>query len=214
MSEAFQKLKFWKSLDYLDNIKTAGYTYCMATAHEPNFYTYTDLLEIDENVRAELHDGEIVMMAPPLRQHQSILMELSYQIKNFLKGKKCKVYPAPFGVRLFPKKDKSDDTVFEPDITVVCDPEKLDERGCNGAPDLVIEILSQSTASYDRFYKYRKYQTAGVKEYWIVDPDQKYVQACILENSRYVVSMYDHTEKAPITVLDGCEIDLPAVFAE
>ena len=176
--------------------------------------TYADLLELDENVRAELHDGELVMMSPPVTKHQAILAELVIQIGNFLKGKKCKVFPAPFGVRLFPKKDKSDKTVFEPDIVVVCDREKLDEKGCNGAPDFVIEIVSPSSAKYDRIYKLRKYQKAGVREYWIVDPETNSVQVYILENGRYLVSAYDETEKAPISVLEGCVIDLTTVFAE
>ena len=180
---------------------------------EAEYYTFADYLEWDENVRAELHDGEAVMMAPPLRVHQGIIIQLVLQIGNFLKGKKCKLYPAPFGVRLFPKKDRSDDTVFEPDIVVVCDPGKLDERGCNGPPDLVIEITSPSTAKYDRVYKLRKYEMAGVREYWIVDPETSSVQVFILENGRYVVSGYDETEKAPVSILEGCEIDLQAVFS-
>jgi Uma2 family endonuclease len=176
-------------------------------------YAYTDLLEWDEDVRAELHDGKVVMMPPPFRVHQGIMIELVLQLGNFLKGKKCKVYAAPFGVRLFPKKDRSDDTVFEPDIVVICDKEKLDERGCNGAPDLVIEITSPSTARYDRIYKLRKYEQAGVREYWIVDPETKSVQVFILETGRFVASGFDETEKATVSVLEGCEIDLQAVFA-
>ena len=153
-------------------------------------------------------------MSPPVTKHQAILSELFFLIKSYLQGKKGKVFPAPFGVRLFPEKDLSDNTVFEPDIVVVCDLEKLDERGCNGAPDMVIEIISPSSVKYDRVYKFRKYQQAGVREYWIVDPDTKTVQVCMLENGRYVVSVYDETEKAAVSVLEGCEIDLSAVFAE
>jgi Uma2 family endonuclease len=214
----------------------------MASALEIENYTYADFLEWKESTLAELLDGEIVMMAPPATIHQLVSGEFFSQLKNFLKGKRCKVFAAPFGVRLFPRKDRSDNTVFLPDIVVVCDPEKLDDKGCNGAPDLVIEILSPSTAKYDwragceprrynkfplqrkslqldcedfhKITKFRKYQTAGVKEYWIVDPDLKNVQVCILENGRYMVTMYDDTEKAPIGVLQGCEIDLPAVFEE
>ena len=181
---------------------------------EEEYFTYADFLEWDESVRAELHDGEVYMMAPPLRVHQEVFIQLVLQIGNYLKGKKCKLYPAPFGVRLFPKKDKSDDTVFEPDIVVICDQEKLDDRGCNGAPDLVIEILSPSTAKYDRVYKFRKYQKAGVREYWIVDPETKTVQVCLLENDRYVVDVYEDPEKVPVFVLEGCEVDLKEVFAE
>jgi len=177
-------------------------------------YTYADYAEWDENIRSELYDGEVVMMATPTRKHQQVSMELVFQIRNYLEGKTCQIYAAPFSVRLFPQKDRNDTTVFEPDIVVVCDPEKLDDKGCNGAPDLVIEIISPSTASHDRIYKFRKYQTAGVKEYWIVDPELKSVQACILENDRYVVYMYDENDKAPISVLQNCEINLSAVFAD
>jgi Uma2 family endonuclease len=198
----------------VERMKNSLYIEDMTSALEVENFTYADFLEWDEGTLAELLDGENVMMAPPLRRHQGVLTELLNQIRNFLKGKKCKVYPAPFSVRLFPKKDKSDNTVFLPDIVVVCDPAKLDDKGCNGAPDLVIEILSPSTAKYDKITKFRKYQTAGVKEYRIVDPDLKNVQVCILENGRYVVTMYDDTEKAPIGVLQGCEIDLPAVFED
>jgi Uma2 family endonuclease len=189
-------------------------TMALPQLKEEERYTYADLIEWDEDVRAELHDGEAVMMSPPVRIHQGISTELVLQLGNFLKGKNCKLYAAPFGVRLFPKKDRSDKTVFEPDIVVICDKEKLDERGCNGAPDLVIEITSPSTARYDRIYKFRKYQQAGVREYWIVDPDTMSVHVCILENDKYVVSAYDETETIPVTVLEGCEIDLKAVFAE
>jgi Uma2 family endonuclease len=181
---------------------------------EPKYYTYTDFLEWDEDVRAELLDGEIVMMAPPLRSHQGASGELFFQIRTFLTGKKCKVYSAPFAVRLFPQKNKRDDTVFEPDIVVVCDLEKLDDRGCNGPPDMVVEVVSPSSAKYDRVLKFRKYQKAGVREYWIVDPEIKTVQVCILENGRYVTSVYDENDKAPVSVLEGCEIDLSGVFAE
>jgi len=176
--------------------------------------TYADFLEWDEDFRAELHDGEVVIMAPPVTKHQQVIGELFFQIRSYLDGKSCKVFPAPFGVRLFPKKDRSDDTVFEPDIVVICDQEKIDEHGCNGAPDFVAEIISPSTAKYDRVYKLRKYEKAGVREYWIVDPETKSVQVFTLDNGRFLASGYDETEKAPVSVLDGCEIDLQAVFAE
>jgi Uma2 family endonuclease len=176
--------------------------------------TYANFLEWDEDFRAELHDGEVVVMAPPVTKHQQVSGELFFQIRSYLEGKSCKVFPAPFGVRLFPKKDRSDDTVFEPDIVVICDQEKLDEHGCNGPPDFVIEIVSPSTAKYDRVYKLRKYEKAGVREYWIVDPETKYVQVFTLENGRFLASGYDDTEKAAVSVLEGCEIDLQAVFAD
>jgi Uma2 family endonuclease len=99
-------------------------------------------------------------------------------------------------------------------MIVVCDSEKLDDKGCNGAPDLVIEIISPSTAKYDRILTFRKYQNAGVREYWIVDPELKTAQVCVLENGRYVMTIFDETEKAPISVLEDCEIDLEKIFYE
>ena len=186
----------------------------LALKKEDEYYTYSDVLEWDEDFRAELFDGEIVMMAPPSSKHQQVSMELSFQIRSFLEGKTCKIFAAPFAVRLFPKKDHSDDTVFEPDIVVVCNPEKLDEKGCNGPPDLVIEIVSPSSAKYDRIYKFRKYQKAGVREYWVVDPEAKFVEVYILENGRYLASGFEEPEKAPVFVLEDLEIDLQAVFAE
>jgi Uma2 family endonuclease len=197
---------------------------------EEEYYTYADFLEWDEDFRAELFDGEIVMMAPPFTKHQLISGELFFQIRKYLEGKPCKILTAPYAVRLFPKKNKSDDTVFQPDIVVVCDPinnpvlkgrriktsprMKLDNKGCNGPPDLVIEIVSPSTAKYDRVYKLRKYQKAGVREYWIVDPEIKSVQVFVLENGRYVASVYEEPEKVRVSILKDCELDLKAVFAE
>jgi Uma2 family endonuclease len=186
----------------------------MALAQEAPSYTYADFLEWDEHERCELVDGEVFMLAAPSMEHQRVLMELAYRIRDFLNGKPCKVFPAPFAVRLNPLADNSDDTVLEPDIVVVCDPSKLDKKGCNGAPDLVMAISSGSTARCDKVEKFRRYQAAGVREYWIVDPDSKTVQACVLENGRYILSSYDDTGPAPVTVLPGCEIDLREVFAE
>jgi Uma2 family endonuclease len=181
---------------------------------EDEHYTYADYLEWDEDFRAELFDGKIMMMAPPTSNHQQVSMELSFQIRTYLEGKPCKVFAAPYSVRLFPKKDSRDDTVFEPDIVVICDQKKRDDKGCNGPPDLVIEILSPSTASYDCVYKLRKYEKAGVREYWIVDPKTKAVAVYILEDGHYVTSGYEAPEKVPVSVLKGCVIDLQAVFAE
>jgi Uma2 family endonuclease len=181
-------------------------------AQEISYYTYADVLEWDEDIRAEIIDGELYMLAAPTRFHQGILMELAGQLRDFLKGKPCKVYPAPFDVRLFPQDDLSDDTVVEPDIVVVCDSSKLDDRGCNGAPDLIIEILSPSTARFDRVLKFRKYLEAGVREYWIVSPEEQTVEAYILDAGRYITKTYDQTDDVPVTVLPGCTIALPPVF--
>lgn len=179
-------------------------------------YTFADILAGDESERIELIDGVPYMMAPPSTEHQRILMELSGQLFNFLKGKKCRVFPAPFGVRLFSEKGDSPEDegdVLEPDISVVCDRDKLDAHGCKGAPDFIIEILSPSTQRRDRFDKFSLYQRAGVREYWIVDPDRKNILAMTLEDGSYhAPQVYTAADKAPVTVLEGCVIDLAPVF--
>ena len=119
----------------------------MALPAENTRYTFADCLTWDESNRIELINGEAIMMAAPSSIHQEISMEISRQLANYLEGKECRVYPAPFDVRLFEKEgDNPDDidTVVEPDITVVCDRSKIDSHGCKGAPDLIVEILSPS----------------------------------------------------------------------
>ncbi|MDR1970715.1 MAG: Uma2 family endonuclease [Treponema sp.] len=185
----------------------------MPTAAEK--HTYADILAWDETGRYELLDGNAYMMAPPSRMHQGVLGGLFSQLYDFLKGKPCKVYPAPFGVRLFPREDNSDTTFFEPDISVICDSSKLDDQGCKGAPDLVVEILSPSTASYDLVYKLNKYLQAGVREYWAVAPEEKTVQVYIRDpGGIYKLGIYEYAsvDTVPVTILPGCVIDLKAVF--
>jgi Uma2 family endonuclease len=152
------------------------------------------------------------MMPSPARIHQKISRELILQFGNFLKGKPCELYAAPFDVRLFPKKDLSDTTVVVPDILVVCDQSKLDDRGCIGAPDLIIEILSPSNIAHDTIRKFRKYLAAGVREYWIVNPAQKTVDVHTLDSGRYITMLYEAEEDIPVTVLPGCIIKLRDVF--
>ena len=147
---------------------------------------------------------------------QEILMELSRQLANFLEGKKCKVYPAPFAVRLFEKDGDTPedvDTMVEPDISVVCDHDKLDKHGCKGAPDLVVEVLSPSTQRHDRLVKLDLYQRAGVREYWIVDPDSSTVQVFMLKAGYlHPHEVYSEKDIAKVNVLDGCFIELSMVF--
>jgi Uma2 family endonuclease len=181
---------------------------------ENRYYTYGDWLEFDEGVRAELIGGELSMMAPPTTNHQEVHRELFGRLFVFLQGKPCKVYSAPFAVRLFPKDDLSDDTVVEPDIAVICDRSKIDKHGCRGAPDLIIEILSPSNIRHDRIVKFQKYLAAGVREYWIVDPDNRGVEIHLLRDGGYRTMVYDETADAPVSVLPGCVIRLPEIFAE
>jgi Uma2 family endonuclease len=176
-------------------------------------YTYKDYLETDEDYRAEIVDGRIYVMSPPSRYHQDVLGNLFVKLALFAEGKPCKVYPAPFGVRLFPKGDLSDDTYVEPDITVICDPAKLDDRGCKGPPDMIVEVMSPSNRQNDMLIKFRKYLQAGVQEYWIIDTEEKTVHVCILDDKQYRVSVYDENQIVPVSVLPGCFIKLRSVFA-
>ena len=180
--------------------------------------TLADVLQWPEDSRVELIDGKPVMMAPPSREHQRISGALFAQLFGFLRDKPCQVYAAPFAVRPFEQQDDTPgdvNTMVEPDISVICDPSKLDEIGCKGAPDLVIEILSDSTRRHDRIVKYNLYQRAGVREYWIVDPTLHTVQVYVLEDGRYnAADAYTTSAAVPVEVLPGCVIDLHQVFSE
>lgn len=191
----------------------------MTLPAEKEQYTFADCLAWDENERIEIIDGEAFLMAAPSSNHQEISMEISRQLANFLEGKPCRVYPSPFDVRLF-EKDGDDpedvDTVVEPDISVVCDRSKIDIRGCKGAPDLIVEILSPSSLRKDRLVKLRLYQRARVREYWIVDPENRTVQVFLLDNTGILHPHEDYGREdvAKVNVLDGCFIELKKVFSE
>ena len=138
-------------------------------------YTYDDYYSWGDDVpRCELIDGIVYMASAPLGVHQKISGDLFGIIWNHLRKRKCEVYHAPFDVRL--DADKGNETTVQPDIVVICDPNKIDKRGCKGAPDLVVEITSKSTRKRDMVLKYEKYREAGVLEYWIVHPDIKSIQ--------------------------------------
>ena len=176
-------------------------------------YTYRDYCTWDDSDRWELIDGLPYAMAPaPSIGHQSILVKLVTQLAVLLDGKPCKVLAAPTDVRL--NADSSDDTVVQPDILVVCDRTKLEDgKSVVGAPDLIIEILSPSTAKHDMLTKKRLYQKSGVREYWIVDPDSKAVAVNVLHNGRYNSRFFDERDTAvPVEVLDGCTINFTDVF--
>jgi len=176
-------------------------------------YTYADYESwSDDTPRCELIDGFIYAMAAPTRAHQWILGELSYQIRDYLRGKTCEVYVAPFDVRL--NYDEADDTVVQPDLLIVCDMEKLENgKHCLGAPDFVIEILSPSNSRHDTVVKFEKYMQAGVREIWIVDPENKKIFAHRQIDKQYVTVCYnEHYKEAPVMVLDNCNIQLAEVF--
>ncbi|MDY3765316.1 MAG: Uma2 family endonuclease [Lachnospiraceae bacterium] len=144
-------------------------------------YTLEDIYNLPEGQRAELIDGKIYYMAPPSRIHQDISMFLSKTISNYIdyKSDSCKVYAAPFAVFL----NEDDNNYLEPDLSIICTPSKLDDKGCHGAPDWIIEITSPGTKQMDYGIKLFKYRTARVREYWIVDPKQKRIMIWNFEHN-------------------------------
>ncbi len=153
-------------------------------------YTYADYLNWLDNKRRELINGFIRMMTPaPRRMHQKLSMRLSVKFDVFLESKQCEIYHAPFDVR-FVEKNKTKDNeianVVQPDISIICDLSKLDDRGCLGAPDMIIEILSPSTLKTDLKDKYQLYEHFGVKEYWIARPEEKSIEKFVLNKGKYL----------------------------
>lgn len=151
-----------------------------------NFYTSEDYWNLPEGERAELIDGKLYDMAPPTPRHQELVSEFTQVIGQYIKSHKgnCKVYPAPFAVNL----NADDKTYVEPDISVICDKNKLTDRGCSGAPDFIIEIVSPSSRKMDYGKKMILYSDAGVREYWIVDPMKE----------RTTVYSFEKDEAAPM----------------
>jgi len=182
-------------------------------------WSYADYLTWPEGERWELIDGVAYAMSPaPGRRHQYVQASLLSSIFLYLKGKPCQVYGSPFDVRLAEQGTTTDDSVYtvvQPDIVVVCDKEKLDDRGCNGAPDLIIEITSPTTGKMDLTVKFDLYEKYGVKEYWIVHPEEKTVMVFKLLNGRYgVPERYADTDKITVTLLGELVVDLAEIFGE
>jgi len=184
-------------------------------------YTYDDYKTWDDEQRVELIDGIVYAMSAPSQSHQRVLSKIARRFGNYLEGKSCEVFQSPSDVRL--NYDKEDNTVVQPDMFVVCNKSKLDGQNCNGAPDLVLEVLSPSTKRKDEIVKLNKYIGAGVKEYWIVHPEEKiiYIYA---PNGKFDMKAYtlsDDKEGAfepgtiiKVGILEGLEIDLKDIFAE
>jgi Uma2 family endonuclease len=196
-------------------------------------YTYEDYLAFDENVRCEIINGQVYMMATPSRVHQRLVSYLTRKLGQFLDGKPCEVFPAPFTVVLMKKikKDASninefksyfrDETdpkksqwVVEPDISVICDKSKLTKEGCVGAPDFIVEIVNPSNRYWDTRTKHYFYEINGVREYLTVDPEKgRIIKRVLNEYGVFddVVSVYSFADTVPCTVLEGCEIDFSGV---
>lgn len=167
-------------------------------------YTVEDIYALPDRERAELVDGEIYYMAPPSTTHQRIVSRLHLKIAGYVEssGGKCEVFPAPFAVFL----NKDERNYLEPDISVICDKHKIDEAGCNGAPDWIIEIVSKGSRRMDYYIKLFKYQNAGVREYWIVDSEKNAVTVYNFEKE--TMEQYTFEEAVPAGIYDGFTITL------
>ncbi len=181
-------------------------------------YSYANYLTWLFDDRVELIKGKVFKMSGPARLHQQISIHISSMLFNFLLGKPCKVYNAPFDVRFYKesKADKDIYTVLQPDICVICDLTKLDDKGCIGAPDIVIEILSPGNNKMELLHKYGIYEEFGVKEYWVVGPVEKTLLKYTLDaKGKYQPSkLFTLSERVHSEVLPGLKLDLDAVFED
>ena len=176
----------------------------MALAQE-KVYTIDDIYALPDGERAELIDGQIYYMAPPSRTHQKLVSQLTKLIGNYIDSKdgECEVYPAPFAVFL----NENDTTYLEPDISVICDQSKLDEKGCHGAPDWIIEIISPSTERMDYGIKLFKYRSANVREYWIINPLKQTVMVYDFEQE-LGTKQYSFTDTIPVCIYQDLKINI------
>jgi Uma2 family endonuclease len=179
-------------------------------------WTYSDYLKWDDSHRYELIEGEAFDMSPaPLRRHQAISRDIEFILVNFFKDKECEVYNAPFDVRFPDFADQKDDeitTVLQPDIVVICDKSKLDDKGCKGAPNLVVEILSPWTLERDFRIKYNIYELYGVKEYWIVDPVGFVHLYCLKDKKFEKQKIYTKDERLISELFPDIDVELNEVF--
>ena len=176
----------------------------MALAQE-KIYTIDDIYDLPNGQRAELIDGQMYMMAPPRTLHQRISSVLHVSIFQHIKSKggSCEVFAAPFAVFL----NKDNHNYVEPDISVICNKDKLDERGCNGAPDWIIEIVSPSDPQRDYGIKLFKYRMAGVREYWIVNPSTQIVNGYDFENETGT-NQYTFRDDIPVCIYDDFRVNI------
>ncbi|CDX00159.1 Endonuclease, Uma2 (Restriction endonuclease fold) [Desulfitobacterium hafniense] len=188
----------------------------MPLPQERGNFTYADYLSWPQHERWEIIDGVAYMQAAPSSVHQEILTGLLVQFHQYLAGKAGKVYPAPFCVRLIENDEKNDEEIIkvvEPDITVVCDKSKVDEKGCCGVPDLIVEIISPTSTEMDKLVKFNKYEKAGVGEYWIVEPEGRFVSVFVLREQKYGrPEIYAENDKIKAAIFPDLLIDLKPVF--
>lgn len=180
-------------------------------------YTYEDYYKLDDGLRYEVYYGKIYAMSPaPIAKHQRLQSIINTIFESYLKGKKCKVFPTPFDVRFidYNENGKNIDCVLQPDLSIVCDKSKIDRRGCIGAPDLVVEILSKGTSQRDTQTKFDIYEKYGVKEYWIVYPNDEIISVYKLnKDAEYgKPKIYTYEDKIKVGIFPDLELDLRDVF--
>lgn len=174
----------------------------MDFARNIDTYTIEYIYALPDGERAELIDGQIYYMAPPNTRHQRILNYINTEINMYIRKNngECEVFPAPFAVFL----NDDDMNYVEPDISVICDKNKISDKGCHGAPDWVIEIISPSSMAMDYFTKLFQYQKSGVREYWIVDPIKQRITVYFFEKE--LVEEYSFGEEVPVGIYEGFSI--------
>ncbi|WP_428224982.1 Uma2 family endonuclease [Flavobacterium sp.] len=179
-------------------------------------YTYSDYLLFQFQERVELIKGFIKKMSPaPSRNHQTISQNINKYFLNFFNDHSCSVYVAPFDVRLPIKSAKKDTTVVQPDLCIICDENKLDDKGCNGAPDLIVEILPQNNSKHDIDTKFNLYQESGVLEYWIVESVDKIVLVYTLQNGSYIgLKPFGEGEIIQSKIFPTMKISIDEVYAK
>lgn len=177
-------------------------------------YTYSDYLLWQFSERVELIKGFIKKMSPaPSRNHQTIVKNVAITFANILNKTPCNFYFAPFDVRLPILSKRSETTVVQPDLCIICDENKLDDKGCNGAPDLIVEILSPNNSKHDVDIKFRLYEESGVQEYWIVEPGERFVLVYSLQNDKYIGSKpYSEGETIFSPLFPDMKIEVESVF--
>ena len=171
------------------------------------FFEFTE--SRPENERYELIDGRIYMMASPSVNHQYIIGEIHGELRNYLKGKKCRPFMAALDVVLFEKDKKTDasQNVFQPDVFVVCDPNKIGDKRINGAPDLIVEVVSPSSEIHDYLRKFKVYMQYGVKEYWIANPMKKEITVYFNTEDEEDYKTYTFDDKIKVGIFEDLEID-------
>lgn len=176
----------------------------MDALKKEDIYTIEDIYALPNGKRAELIDGKIYYMAPPNTRHQRLVHLFDREIGNYIQSKKgeCEVFPAPFAVFL----NKDDINYVEPDISVICDKSKLDEKGCHGAPDWIIEIVSPGNKPMDYFTKLFKYRAADVREYWIVDPTKERI--IVYRFEKETMDEYSFGMDVPVGIYEGFSITI------